>query len=169
MRYKFILSVAMAFFLIGSSFSQSKDCDIKNLLHADGTMYYYLTMDTFYFAKTKSLMGGMITDKENFFLTLQPKPAPAKIQKLKDYKPLTVRLANDTTYTLDFFDARFVNDSVYVVMYMLDLKKQRAFLTQEVESLTMDTPLGSETFDFILHKGAMIHQLDCLSAAKKKL
>lgn len=169
MRYPFFLSIISVLFFTQCCFSQTKDCDIKNIVHADGTMYYYLAMDTFYFTKSRQLMGGMVTDKENYFLTLKPEPAPVKIQKLKDYKSLSVQLANDTTYQLDFFDARFIKDSVYVVMYMFDFKKHQAFLTNAVESVTITTPQGTERFKFRLHKQAIMHHLNCLSAGKNNL
>ena len=169
MQKKFFLLAVSFLFLSAQGVAQDTGCDIKSIVQADETMYYYVAMDTFYFNQTKQLMGGMITDKENYFLTLEPKPSPVKVKKLKDYKPLLVRLANDSTYQLEFFDARFVQDSVYVVMYMFNPKKDKAFLHYGVESVTMKTPFQTETYNFKFHKDAIIHHLKCLDAGKNKL
>lgn len=169
MRNKFFLLIVSLIFSSAYSFAQDEKCNIKSVVHPDGSMFYYVAMDTFYFNQTKQLMGGMITDKEHYFLTLEPKPSPDKVKKLKDYKPLSVRLANDSTYTLDFFDARFIQDSIYVVMYMFNPKKDKAFLNYGVESVTMKTPFQSETYYFKLHKNAIIRHLKCLTANKNGL
>lgn len=168
MQNKFFLVLSL-FLAPCFSFSQSGKCDIKSIVQPDGTMYYYVAMDTFYFSQARQLMGGMVTDKENYFLTLEPKPSPTSIGKLKDFKPLTVHLANDSTYKLDFFDARYVNDSIYVIMYMFNPKKDKAFLNYGVERVTMETPSMKETYNFKFHKNAIIRHLKCLNAGKETL
>jgi len=148
---------------------QQNNCNIKNYLSPDGTMYYYVPVDTFYYTETKQLLGGMVTDKEHYFLTLQPLPKPAAIGSRKKYKPLTVTLENDSTFTLDFFDARFVNDTIYNVVYLFDSDKHRAFITNNVKEIKMQTPYIDESFVLKLHKDAIIQHINCLNSIKKIL
>lgn len=163
-----ICSLVFSFGSTIACFSQQQaGCDIKKYISPDQTMYYFVETDTFYYTQDKQLKGLVETDKENYFLSLQPVPAPASAGKLKLYKPLRVTLSNDSTYTLEFFDARFARDSIYTVMYLFDVKKHQAFLKHNIERVEMITPNLHETFIFRLHKEAVIEQLHCLNVVKK--
>ena len=68
-------------------------CDIKNRLLADGTMTYYFDPTNFYATKSKSLKINLVTDKEHFFIALQPSPFPAKKDGKKIKDDLVIHLA----------------------------------------------------------------------------
>lgn len=61
---------------------------------ADGTVTYYLEPANFYTTISKSLKINIVTDKEHFFIALQPSPFPAKKDgvKIKDDLGIHLRL-----------------------------------------------------------------------------
>ena len=63
------LIVLFSILLLLSSFPQ---CDILNRVSPDGSMQYYMEPVNFYWTSTKSLKGCIVTDKESYFLELQP-------------------------------------------------------------------------------------------------
>ena len=91
------LSAILILFFPLSAFPQ---CEILNRISPDGTMQYFIEPVNFYWTKTKELKGGIATDNENYFLSLQPSPIPDKQtgKKLKD--DLELKLSNDTVYRL---------------------------------------------------------------------
>lgn len=139
-------------------------CEIKNLVRADGSMYYYVTPVPFYQSAARSLDGGVVTDKENYFIALRPNPYPPKPQGSKLTKDLLVQLSNGKTYTLKNYDSRYLADTLFEMVFLIDKKSFPDFLANEVESasiyLSKDKP--AELFTFRLHKNAVREQLQCL-------
>ena len=66
------ISFTIVFLLVLSSFEVFAQCDIKNRVLADGTMVYYFEPADFYTTKSKSLKINIVTDKEHYFVALQP-------------------------------------------------------------------------------------------------
>lgn len=147
--------------------SQTTDqpCEILNRIYPDGSMFFYIDPVNFYWTKAKDLKGGIETDKENFYLALQPRPFPKKPdgRKLKD--DVEVRLSNDSIYHLEHFDTRYLdNDTVMQLLYLIDKKRLDDFSNFEVISvkINMRDTAGIRTYVFKLHKSALRQQLDCL-------
>jgi hypothetical protein len=144
-----------------SSFSQ---CEIKNRVYADGSMHFYMEPVIFYWTKTKSLSGGIVTDKENYFLKLQPLPFPEKPAGNKLKEDLELKLANDITYKLEHFDTRYAeNDTVMEMLYLIGKKDLETVLNNEVieATINMGGEEGFRKYVFKLHKAALKEQLAC--------
>lgn len=149
--------------------AQDNDCVVKNLVHADGTMYYYIEPDTLYFTNAKQLKGGIITDKENYFITLYPFPVPTAVGSLKKYEPLELTLKNKQIESLEFYDARFMNDSTFVLWYLLDVKKNKLLFENEVEQVKITSPDSTLVYKLKLHKDGFLRHFNCLKANIKKI
>jgi hypothetical protein len=151
----------------GSVFPQ---CEVRNFIYPDGSMYYYIEPVNFYWTQSKDLKGGVVTDKENYFLALQPSPFPEKPlgNKLKD--DLELKLANDSVYTLKHFDTRYLDhDSVMQMLFSINEEELEVFLNFEVVSvkINMEGDEGIRTYVFKLHKAAIREQLACFLKEKE--
>jgi hypothetical protein len=162
--------LVIAFLFVSvSAFSQ---CEILNRVSPDGSMNYYMEHVNFYWTKSKSLSGCIVTDKENYFLELLPIPFPKKPagNKLKD--DLELKLSDGNTYKLKHFDTRYAeNDTVMEMLFLIGKKDLEAVLNNEViEAKTnMKGDEGVRTYTFKLHKAALKEQLACfLKDTEKK-
>lgn len=145
----------------GNVFSQ---CDILNRIYPDGSMFYYIEPVNFYWTQSKDLKGGVTTDKENYYLSLQPSPFPPKPagHKLKD--DLELKLANDSMYELEHFDTRYIEkDTVMQMLFLIDKKYMKDL--QDLEAISVKINMGGDegirTYVFKLHKSALMEQLAC--------
>jgi hypothetical protein len=144
-----------------SAFSQ---CEVLHRLYPDGSMLYYIEPVNFYWTSTKDLKGGVVTDKENYYIALQPSPFPKKPlgNKLKD--DLELKLSNDSVYRLEHFDTHYMEqDTVMQLLYLIDKKELEDFHLLEALSvrINMGGTEGIRTYVFKLHKSAIREQLDC--------
>jgi hypothetical protein len=149
------------------SFSQ---CEVLNRVYSDGTMLYYMKPVTFYWTSAKSLKGCVVTDRENYFLELQPVPFPEKQAGKKLKTDLDLRLSNGKIYKLSHYDTHYAdNDSVMEMLYIINKKEISDFQNFEVEevSIKMTVDEGSRTYVFKLHKGALKEQLACFLKEKE--
>lgn len=156
-----------------ASLFASAQCTILNRIASDGSMRYYLEPFNLYYTEAKSLKACIVTDRESFFIELQPVPFPAKPagNKLKD--DLTLKLANGETLVLEHFDTRYVrNDSIMKMMYLIDKQDVEKLASSEIEkfSIGMGADEGTRTYTLKLHKGELKDQLNCLlqDAGRKK-
>ena len=151
-----------------TSFSQ---CDILNRVSPDGSMTYYIEPVNFYWTKAKSLTGGIVTDKESFFLELFPIPFPEKPegQDLKDN--LELKLSDGKTYTLEHYDSRYIRkDTVFKLVYLIGKKDLDWLLNLEVTEarINMEGEEGMRSYVFKLHKDALKEQLECFLKEDEK-
>jgi len=163
MKATFIRSISVLAFLFISivAFAQ---CEIQNRLYPDGSMLYFIEPVNFYWTNSKDLKGGVVTDKENYYLALQPSPFPEKPggNKLKD--DLELKLSNDSVYILKHFDTRYMeDDTVMQMLYFIDPPFVDDLLNFEAISviINMEGTEGSRTYVFKLHKTAIQEQLSC--------
>ncbi len=159
---KIKLAVIFLFIMAGSK--MKAQCDIKNRLLADGTMVYYFEPTDFYVTKSKSLKINIVTDKEHFFVALQPSPFPAKKEGKKIKEDLRIHLTNKKEYKLSHYDTQYMrNDSVMQVLYLIDEKDLEAFskFEAEVAEINMEGTEFVRDYNFKLHKDAIIQQLIC--------
>lgn len=160
MKMKFLL-LFFSFVFTGKGIAQ---CEIKNRVQADGSMIYYFEPAVFYTTKSKSLKINIVTDKENYFVALQPTPFPEKKvgKKIKD--DLIIHLADNKTYNLAHYDTQYRrNDSIMQVLYLIDNKDLEAFSNYEAISAEINMQ-GTEfvrSYNFKLHKDAIVEQLKC--------
>jgi hypothetical protein len=153
-----------------SAFSQ---CDIKNRISPDGSMFYYIEPVNFYWTETKDLKGGIITDKEHFFLALLPNPYPEKSIGKKLNSDLALKLSDGNEYEFEHYDTRYLEgDSIMEMLFLIDKDGMEPLQTFEVVQATLDM-MGDEgvrTYTFKLHKAALKEQLDCFlqEEGKKK-
>ena len=143
------------------AFSQ---CEVKNRIGADEVMYYYVDDVRFYWTSKKELKGGAITDEQNYFLALKPKPFPEKPAGTKLKDNVKVTLSNDSVYVLKHFDTRYVDrDTSLMFMYIIPEKLLADFRKYEVVKVQMMMgDEGERLYTFKLHKEAVKDQLDCL-------
>lgn len=139
-------------------------CDINHKISPDGTMYFSILPVTFYYTQDKSLKGGLITDKENYYVALQPLPFPEKsvVKKMKD--DLELKLDNKKVYSLHHFDTTYLrNDSILQLLYAIDSKDLNDFLNFEATEakINMMGSEGTRIYQFKLHKNALQQQLNC--------
>lgn len=155
--------------LMSISFCSFSQCDIKDRINPDGSIFYYIEPENFYHTSSNSLKGGIVTDKENYFLELMPVPFPAKPagHKLKD--GLEVILCDGSTFKIEHYDTRYVeNNTVLEMLFLIDNKALAQFMTIEVAQvkINMMGDEGTRTYAFKLHKSALKEQLDCFSKEK---
>jgi hypothetical protein len=146
------------------SFPAFSQCEILNRPYPDGTMLYYMEPVTFYWTAAKALKGCVVTDKENYFLELQPVPFPEKPAGNKLKKDLVVKLSNGKSYNLGHYDTRYVdNDTVMEILYLINPKELSDFQNFEITqaSINMMGKEGVRTYVFKLHKAALKEQLEC--------
>ena len=150
--------------------SSPAQCDIRNRIAPDGTMYYFLDAARFYYSSEKQLAGGLVTDKEHYFLTLLPAPFPERRLALKLKDPASVTLANGKEYKLDNFSSRFnKDDSAFTMMFLVPPDVLEDFRKHDIESVTLNMGKreGSRTYQFSLHKSAFREHLACFLDKKK--
>jgi hypothetical protein len=154
-------------FLLGLlAFTQPvfSQCQILNRIYPDGSMLYYMKPVNFYWTKTKSLTGCIVTDKENYFLELHPVPFPEKPAGNKLKEDLELKLSDGTIFKLSHYDTHYSeNDSVMEMLYIIDKKEISNFQRFNVEQVTVNMmgDEGKRTYVFKLHKTALKEQLDC--------
>jgi len=139
-------------------------CEVKNRVLADGTMLYYFEPAVFYFTKSKSLKINIVTDKEHYFIALQPTPFPPKKEGKKIKEDLIIHLADKNKYKVTHFDTQYrQNDSVMQVLYLIDDNDIEAFSKLEaiIAEINMEGREFVRSYNFKLHKDAIIEQLNC--------
>jgi hypothetical protein len=160
--------LALAFVsLSASSFSQ---CEILNRVSPDGSMQYYMEPVNFYWTSAKSLKGCIVTDKESYFLELLPIPFPEKPAGNKLKKDLNLKLSDGSSYELKHFDTRYVEkDTVMEMFFLIDEKDINKLMNFEVVQADIDM-MGNEgirSYEFKLHKSALMKQLACFLKEKE--
>ncbi|WP_291150380.1 hypothetical protein [Flavobacterium sp. UBA7680] len=168
MKNTFFLVLILLIFGSTESFAQ---CDVKNRVLADGSMVYYFDPAVFYTTKSKSLKINIVTDKENYFVALQPIPFPEKKvgKEIKD--DLIIHLADNNAYKLTHYDTQYIkNDSVMQVLYLMDKKDLKAFSEFEavVASINMKGTEFIRDYNFKLHKDEIVKQLACFLKEEEK-
>ena len=127
-------------------------------------MMYYFAPANFYKTKSKSLKINIVTDKEHFFVALQPTPFPDKKEGKKIKDDLIIQLANNKKYKLTHYDTQYRhNDSVMQVLYLIDQKDVEDFSKFEavIAEINMEGTEFIRNYDFKLHKDAIVEQLRC--------
>lgn len=150
--------------LISVSFGASSQCEIKNRIYPDGSMLYYIEPVNFYWTETKDLKGGIMTDRENYFLALQPNPYPEKSVGRKLKSDLALKLSDEKEYRFEHFDTRYLEgDSIMEMLFLIG--KDQMIPLQEFEvvqaKIDMTGEEGLRTYTFKLHKAALKEQLEC--------
>lgn len=139
-------------------------CDILSRVYPDGSLLFSMEPVKFFWTDAKELYGNVVTDKENYFLSLRPVPFPAKSEgrKLKDNLELT--LANEKFIELSHYDTQYMKgDSIMEILYLLDKKDIDSAHDNEAKSVRiyMGAEEGYRTYVFKLHKTAFQNQLEC--------
>ncbi|MFH7017908.1 hypothetical protein [Flavobacterium sp. FlaQc-47] len=161
MRKINLLIVVLSFAFISKIEAQ---CEVKNGVQADGTMMYYFEPADFYITKSKSLKINIVTDKEHYFVALQPSPFPSKKEGKKINDDLIIHLSNKQEYKLTHYDTQYRNnDSIMQVLYLMDQKDIDAFSKFEavVAEINMKGTEFVRDYNFKLHKDAIMEQLKC--------
>lgn len=165
---KVLFSVLVLLFCSSSFYAQ---CDVKNRVLADGSMVYYFDPAVFYTTKSKSLKINIVTDKENYFVALQPTPFPQKKEGKKIKDDLVIQLADHKEYKLTHYDTQYLeNDSIMQVLYLIDNKDLEAFSKFEavVAAINMKGTEFVRDYNFKLHKDAIMKQLACFLKKEEK-
>ena len=168
MKYLNLTIVFLLVLLASEVFAQ---CDVKNKVLADGTMVYYFEPSDFYVTKSKSLKINIVTDKEHYFVALQPLPFPAKNDGKKIKDDLIIHLANKKEYKLTHYDTQYrQNDSIMQVLYLIDDKDLDDFSKFEalVAKINMQGTEFVRDYTFKLHKDAIVKQLTCFLKKEDK-
>lgn len=168
MKYLNLTIVFLLVLLASEVFAQ---CDVKNKVLADGTMVYYFEPSDFYVTKSKSLKINIVTDKEHYFVALQPLPFPPKNDGKKIKDDLIIHLANKKEYKLTHYDTQYrQNDSIMQVLYLIDDKDLDDFSKFEalVAKINMQGTEFVRDYTFKLHKDAIVKQLTCFLKKEDK-
>jgi len=168
MKYLNLTIVFLLVLLASEVFAQ---CDVKNKVLADGTMLYYFEPSDFYVTKSKSLKINIVTDKEHYFVALQPLPFPPKNDGKKIKDDLIIHLANKKEYKLTHYDTQYrQNDSIMQVLYLIDDKDLDDFSKFEalVAKINMQGTEFVRDYTFKLHKDAIVKQLTCFLKKEDK-
>jgi hypothetical protein len=125
----------------------------------------------FYWTKKKELRGGIVTDKENYFIALQPIPFPEKPQGRKLKSDLELKLSNNSVYNLKHFDTQYMEkDTIMQLLYIVDERDVADLLKFEIieTKIDMKGEEGIRTYVFKLHKKAIQEQLNCFLKEDKE-
>lgn len=158
------INFTIVFLVLLISTKMVGQCEVKNRVLADGTMVYYFEPAVFYFTKSKSLKINILTDKEHYFIALQPTPFPPKKEGKKIKEDLIIHLADQKQYRATHYDTQYrQNDSVMQVLYLIDDKDLEAFSKLEavLAEINMKGTEFVRSYNFKLHKDAIIEQLNC--------
>ncbi len=158
------INFAIVFLVVLIGTKMIAQCEVKNRVLADGTMVYYFEPAVFYFTKSKSLKINIVTDKEHYFIALQPTPFPPKKEGKKIKEDLIIHLADQKQYKVTHYDTQYrQNDSVMQVLYLIDDKDIEAFSKLEaiIAEINMEGTEFVRSYNFKLHKDAIIEQLNC--------
>jgi len=153
------------------AFGSLAQCEINHRIYPDGSMYYFIEPVNFYWTETKDLKGGIMTDKENFFLALQPNPYPEKEVGRKLKSDLILKLSDEKEYQFEHFDTRYLEgDSIMEMLYLISKDQLKPLQEYEViqAKLDMKREEGERTYNFKLHKAALKEQLDCFLQEEEK-
>jgi hypothetical protein len=146
-------------------------CEIKHRIYPDGSMLYYIEPVNFYWTEAKDLKGGIMTDKETYFLALQPDPYPEKSLGKKLKSDLVLKLSDGKEYQFGHFDTRYLDgDSIMELLFIIDKDEMKPLQEFEVVQAKIDM-MGEEgirTYTFKLHKAALKEQLDCFLKEEEK-
>ena len=144
-----------------AAFSQ---CEIKHRIYPDGSMLYYIEPVNFYWTEAKDLKGGIMTDKETYFLALQPNPYPEKSLGKKLKSDLVLKLSDGNEYQFEHYDTRYMEgDSIMEMLFLINKDEMDPLRNFEVIQAKIDM-MGDEgirTYTFKLHKAALKEQLEC--------
>lgn len=146
-------------------------CNIKNRVQADGTMLYYFDPAVFYTTESKSLKINIVTDKEHYFIALQPTPFPEKKEGKKIKEDLIIHLADSKSYKLTHYDTQYMHsDSIMQVLYLIEDKDVAPFSKYEatVAEIKMEAAGFARSYNFKLHKDAIMKQLACFLKEEDK-
>jgi hypothetical protein len=147
-------------------YQASGQCEIKNRIYPDGSMMFYMEPVNFYWTEAKSLKGGIVTDKESFYLALRPIPFPDKPEGKKLKSDLVLSLSDGKEYQLQHFDTRYLEgDSIMEILFLIGedaLDKVRMFEVINAK-IDMKGEEGIRTYVFKLHKSALREELECFS------
>ena len=164
---RIIFGLVFSFISI-TSFAQ---CEILHRVAPDGSMQYYMEPVNFYWTSAKSLVGCIVTDKENYFLELHPLPFPEKPVGNKLKNDLELKLDNGESFILKHFDTRYVeDDTVMEMLYLIGKKDIDYLLNHEINEIIIDM-MGDEgvrSYELKLHKSALKEQLNCFLNEEKK-
>lgn len=161
---KHFICLLFLFFLQGSIRAQ---CEVKNRVFPDQTMYYYVEPVVFYQTEKNRLRGNIITDKENYFLQFMPEPFPPKSENKKFKSPAVVHLSSGTTYTLEYYDYRYRRtDSTLALMFLLPKKQLSEFKDNDIVWVNLDVEdeKGPRHYVFVMHKAVIREQMECLES-----
>ena len=166
MRLVKFLSLVYLLFLCLESTGQ--DCNVKNKIRPDGSIYFFIDPVLFFNTPENKIYGGVVTDKEDYFLALSPFPFPQKSKGNKLNQDLLITLSNQKEYNLEHFDSQYIDDTALHIFYLIGKPVLSEFKEHDIESvkLNMGPEKGTQTFQFRLHKSALREQLICLSAKK---
>jgi hypothetical protein len=166
MRFsKFLLGVVV---LLISSIARGQDCSVKNKMRPDGSIYYFMDPVLFFNTAENKIYGGVMTDKESYFLTITPRPFPPKSKKDKLDQDLLITLSDGKEYKLEHYDSQYIEDTTLVISYVIGKDALPAFREQDIETVkfNMGKEKGEQTFQFRLHKSALKQQILCLTDKK---
>jgi len=165
------INLVIVFLVLVISSEMIAQCEVKNKVLADGTMIYYFEPAVFYFTKSKSLKINIVTDKEHYFIALQPTPFPPKKDGKKIKEDLIIHLADQKQYKVTHFDTQYrQNDSVMQVLYLIDDNDIESFSKLEavLAEINMEGTEFVRSYNFKLHKDAIIEQLNCFLKEEDK-
>ena len=150
--------------------SAQQPCKIKNRIGTDGTLYYYVEPVQFYRTSEKQLEGGLVTDKEHYFLVLQPYPFPLKKASEKLTDSLDITLSNNKNYRLEnYYVHLHKEDSLLRMMYFIPTKMLDDFRNYEINAVKINMgDEGIRQYDFKLHKDALKEHLACFEKNQSK-
>jgi hypothetical protein len=161
MMTKLTIKFAFVLGMLVMSAPAKSQCDILHRIAPDGSMLYYMEPVNFYWTKTKSLKGNLVTDMENYFLAIQPTPCPEKSKGKKLNSDLELKLSNGKTYMLAHYDTRYLNnDSTLELLYYIDKKQMPDVAKYEAVLVKVDMKgdEGVRQYVFKLHKKALMEQ-----------
>ncbi|SFD75082.1 hypothetical protein [Flavobacterium phragmitis] len=163
------INLLVLFLIFIFNYDVAAQCEIKNRVQADGSMLYYFEPEVFYSTKSKSLKINIVTDKEHYFVALQPTPFPDKKTGKKIKDDLIIQLSDNKMYKLAHYDTQYRrNDSIMQVLYLIDDKDIKAF--SNYEAVTAEINMAGTEFvrkyNFKLHKNAIREQLICFLKEK---
>ncbi len=147
----------------------AQECDIKNSVMPDGSMWYRVEEKDFYITSEKKLRGGILTDGDRYYLYLKPFPLIPKSKKKDLRADAVLQLTNGASFHLKNIDAQFQADTAVIVLYLIEESQLEPFRDYPVQSATLPGADGKPVdYNFVLHKETLREQLACFIENRKK-
>lgn len=141
-------------------------CKVTSELNTDGTISKLTQPEIIFFNENATMLSSVKFDGVDFYFDWIIKPFDKK--KVKS-ESMYIRLDNDTTVALEFYDSYSVEkDSSINMLYRISKKNIEKLTQSDIHEIKVVMDDKQKTYTLKLHKALLRTQLQCIMNAEKK-